>query len=702
MGGLWGKVKSKMGAGRSSSPSTPASADPEAEPTEVSTAARPQSERDLLSVLADRCENATKRLQEFLPEIAIGIAYEDGNQWVEWKRDADGRGRLIDTRLPSDLAFYRACNLLRPMVLTNVARFTSGRPDVIATPLSTAQLDHEATEEARAVLDWYGDRLDFRDTLRRLTHYNQCGTVAFERFWWDPRAKAAVPGEGSFQPEPPEDEYAPEQMEGMPSQDEAPASLLPPKKPLPAEATGPTGYTEAPVGDLRSDVILGHQVLADPRAKTFDDIRWIETREVLSLADVEERYGVKVKSESQRRDVLQNIADESMTSRWFDSAMPPKAVTVCTHYERESKKYPKGRTIAYIEGQVLAQELSLPCGVIPLVPLQYQPRLDSVYGRNLVAEAAEPQRSYNEARSGIGKGLKRHNKLTTVREMGDAGGADVEEMLDEGPSSITLWYRKGSNPPQMTLPPFDANANIAAMEVYKQEMSDLLGVHIVSSGQGDPNAKSGYAIRLLQDSDRTMHAPYVQAIERFVEERARMILKFVSHYVAEPRVWGLDDADNPQEANQRVSALPALRAGGAVAVKVIEASGTPRTPEAMDEEVLGLFNQGLAGDPADPATRKAVLESLQSPAATRLKERLEKAMMEFPMPPPTPPGSPPSMPAEAPAPPPIPDPMTDPMMAALTQGGAPLPPMAAAPPMLPPMDPSMVGSMDPSMGLPPL
>ena len=648
----------------------------ESEPEPKQPVKRRESDRDLLALVAERRDAATRRLQDYLPEIAIGLAYEDGNQWVEWQRDADGRGRLVDNRTAEQVKAWRACNLMRPMILTNVARFTSGRPDVIVTPQSTAKLDRQATEEARAVLDWYNDRLNLRDALRRLTHYNQVATTAFERFWWDDTKDAAVPGEGSFQPE---------------AEDDAP-----PLDPMAApalgddEATGPSGYVESPVGDLCSDIVLGHQVLIDPRAKRWADRRWVIVDEVMPSAEVKERYGVSLPGDGTRRDVLRNISETSLTSRWFNDQMPAKSVNVATMYEEPSERFPDGRTVVCTDDVVLAYEESLPCGVTPLVPLGYQERIDSCYARGLAADAAQPQYNYNLTRAHMSRGVSMSTKIVLSREAGDGAGKDIEEMFEEGPGFVTLYHLPGKAAPQFTPPQFNLDACLAALDFYSKEMADLLGVHIVSSGQGDPNARSGYAIRLLQDSDRTMHAPYVQAIERFVEDRARMILRFAGHYVQEPRVWGLDDTDNPQDAEMRVSSLPALRAGGAVAVKVIEASGTPRTPEAMDEEILGLFGQGLAGDPMDPATRKSVLESLQSPAATRLKEAVEKALEEFPMAPPEPPAPP-----------------TDPM-GAMPQDA--MPTQEAAPATLPEMDPMMAAAMaqmapppvgDPTM-LPPL
>jgi hypothetical protein len=195
-----------------------------------------------------------------------------------------------------------------------------------------------------------------------------------------------------------------------------------------------------------------------------------------------------------------------------------------------------------------------------------------------------------------------------------------------------------------------------------------------------PNASSGYAIRLLQDSDRTLHQGYQQAIEKFVEESAAMRVLFASHYVLEPRVWGIDDLANPADANEQTSALEALRKGGNVAIRIVESSGTPRTPEAQDEEVRAYFDAGLLGDPADQDVQRLVLTLLHNPAASRALEELrqldeKKAAMQM------------AQELEGggePEEPPM-DPMMDPAMM----------------PMDPMMDPAMMGAppMDPALAM---
>lgn len=598
-------------------------ADSEPEPKDAPKPQK-QGERELLALVEERREEAIKHLDRHVADIAIGMAYESGDQWVEWRRDTDGRGRLIDTRNTGDMQWYREVNLMRPLILTNTARFTSGRPDVTLIPKTTAQLDHEAVEEARAVIDYYNEELDLRGKLRDAVYYAQVATTAYEWFWWDARKWAPVPGPSLLEPEMPEMGGDP-MMGGM-----DPMTGMPVEPPAPEP-----GYTTAQIGDVCSKVIMGHNVLIDPRARGVHDARWVVVEEVMGIGEIEERFGVKVKSEQERRSVLDGVRETSVASRWFEPMLPDRSATVSTMYENPSKKFERGRTVRCVRGQVIAQELTLPCddpqgepGIIPLLSIGYQARLDSPYDRNLASDLARPQYDYNYFRSRWIGMLRKSAKIVQVREMGDSGGADQQESLEESPDTVTLWYRRGSAPPQFTNPPVPEAQLLQAMDSFQKELADIAGVHIVSSGEGDPNAKSGYAIRLLQDSDRTMHAPFVQRIERFVEDRARLILKMVTCYVQEPRCWGLDDTDNPQEANDRVSDLPALRSGGAVAVRVIEASATPRTPEALDEEILALFTQGVLGNPQDPAVQMSVLESLQSPAAGRVKEVLERKQAE--------------------------------------------------------------------------
>jgi hypothetical protein len=206
-----------------------------------------------------------------------------------------------------------------------------------------------------------------------------------------------------------------------------------------------------------------------------------------------------------------------------------------------------------------------------------------------------------------------------------------------------------------------------------------------TSNSGEANANSGIAIRLLSDADRTMNALFEHNVERYIEDIARMRILFASHYVREKRAWGLDGSDNPTE---RLSGLEALRRGAGVVVRVVESSGTPRTPEVMDEQILAFFDRGALGDPKDPAVRKMLFKALQSPAAVRVSEMLEQmeaaAMEAAAMAPPPPPGmeAPPAgmdetMPPEV-------DPMAPMMPPGMDLGSQPPPEMGPTAPPPPP------------------
>lgn len=607
-----------------------------------------ESDRALLGFLTSRLQESRAALQQALPEIVIGLAYEAGKQWLTWKQDQRGGGQLVDERNKNNLKWYRTVNLIRPRVLVNVARFTAARPDVSLTPKSTRDLDIRAADEARVVIDHYETVNDGRDQLRRLAWYHFCGTTAGVLFWWDTSAWATVP------------------------------------KPGP---NGVDGYTLAQIGEERERVVFGHQLLLDPRFPRPEDARYIAIEEWLSLAEIRERWGASVEPDQSNRSELSQAAGEvaSFLGGWWAQKVAPRAKKVYSYYERPSLTFPMGRTVIFTDDQILFQQEELPCadreagtpGVIPLVLTGYQPRLDSPYHRNPVSDAAQPQLDYNTLRSQVIHQLKRSGKHRQVRRMDDMAGADVEDLTEEGPDSITLWYAAGSVPPQDSPIPPPPEMLLSVMADCREEINDILGVHSVSSGQGDPNADSGYAIRLLTDNDRTQQAPYNQAMQRLVEDRARMRIRFASHYVLEPRAWGLDDLENPQDADGRVSALPALRSGGAVAVKIVEASGTPATPEVMDEETMALFDKGALGDPALPETQQMLLELLHSPAASRARELVERRAQEMALqnamtPPPdpaamVPPGAPPPDPALSPNQ----DPLQPPM--ALGEPGSPAP-----------------------------
>lgn len=539
----------------------------------------------LAQYLDERREEAARGAQRVMSEVALGLAYYEGQQWYERVEDGAGGSRLVDTRDTSDREWYRTVNVISARIDTNVARVTASRPDVVILPRTSNEGDKEAAEEARAVVDHYEEVNDGRRQLSDMATYALIGTTAYLWAWWDAEAMADVP--------------VIDPLTGMVS-----------------------GIEKQPVGELHESIIYGHQVYIDPRVKRFEDAAWVMVEEQVGIGEIQRRYGTPVQADAQNRAGLLDASDGAIAApMWGQFQELGRSATVQTYWERPSDEYKKGRTVVKVGRYVLRYLEELPCGVVPLVPLGFRSRLNSPYDRNMVCDLAGPQRDRNLIRSRFMGMLRDAAKTTLVEESGSGTGADLESLIEEGPRIRRIKYLKGGTAPQFVPVQVPDAQLLNAIDLCDREMDDITSVHSVSAGGGDPNAKSGVAIRMLQDSDRTAMAIFMQRVERFIEERARMRVLFASHYVQEPRAWGMDDMTNPQEA---ITDLERLRSGAAITLRVIEASGTDRTPEVMDQQIIEWFGMGALGNPADPMTRALLFKCLSSPAASRVAEEIEK------------------------------------------------------------------------------
>lgn len=545
--------------------------------------------KQILDHCAERLSVAEDGRQALEPDWAVCIAFERGNAWYEWSEEYQA---LIDIRDENDRRSYRSVNLITPIIGRNTSRITSQRPDINTIPKDRRrQLDLDAASEISIVNEHYDHKNDGRSQLRRLARYAQIVTTGFLLQYWDPRARATVPVEWD-------------------------------------EDGRPVKFDERFVGDLVERVVPGHEIFADPGAMTWDTCRWLIHAAPLSPSEIRERWNVDVKGEGQTespRGVLGMLGRLASMATGLLKNRPvregPTVVYTLYQLPDPSIGAPKGRVICWTGPHLL--EVADECEEFPFLPLGWLEDDSTPYHRALVPDLVGPQYDYNWVRSRI-NGILRDQRTTVVREYGDGAGADLAEHLEDGPRIRQIFHRKGRAAPQITMPPGPSEAMYRQLDLIRGEISDISGVHDVSRGAGDSNATSGYAIRLLLDQDASLQAPFAQAVETFIARRAERRARIVARYVLEPRVWGLEAANNPTDEGITVSDLPALRAGGLAVVRVMEGSATPRTPEATDAQIKEWYDGGLFGPPGTPEAADVYFRLVSSPVAARARQILDE------------------------------------------------------------------------------
>lgn len=549
---------------------------------------------EVARLVRSRFDLSQEARSQYEGQWALALAYYNGRAWLDW----DPELGLSDVRDKDDLRWYRSSPLIKPLCKLAVARITSNRPDVQVLPRSKdRELDATAAEELRLVIEHYNTKNHFRLLLQRIATYAWMATTGFLLQYWDPNALAEIPVEWDTQ-------------------------------------KAPIRYESRRVGNYVEEVVPGHEVYADPRATCWNDCGWIVRVQRMTNEDIEHKWG-RVPSGSDRSTKFTDLFDSFVTpwNKGVKGALRQQQVATC--YESPSPRYPEGRVMVVCGSEVLEYREALPCGFVPLLPLGCTQGVGTPYHSGVGGDLIGPQYDYNLLRSRLLGGL-RDQKPTVVRQIGDLAGADIEEVLlaesggvSESPRLRTIWHKLGVNAPQVYLPQLvDVNALQSVMVDLRTEMAEIAGVHRVSSGAGDPNATSGISIRLLKDSDESSGAEFSHEVEVFLEERARRIGMLVAKYVAEKRAWELDDRNNSETREVVYSGLEALRQGGLAAVRVVEGSATPRTPEAEDAQVMEMAASGLFGDPAAPETQDLVLSLLNSPLAMRAAEAKRKAKEE--------------------------------------------------------------------------
>ena len=558
--------------------------------------------------------------------------YESGEQF--WEIDEE-RG-LVDVRDEGDNEFCYYINVIGRLVQKVNALATQNDPDANVIPLTTAPLHVAAAEEGDIILGDVSRDMDWRGQMGAQTR----GALIASTYWrlieWDSTAEA----------------------------------LIPVRDPVTGEETG---AESVPIGKCRTSVWPSSKVYLDPAVSSSD----VNTAGHILLVDIrplswyqttfgQEGYFVKAdaRAGSNPDPYVEGNGDGRddrtggflsgalgwLTGQSGNNSSDEGAAAVCYRYlEKPNGIYPKGRYIIVAGGRLLYYG-DWPCprkDAYPLVPVWYKEDEHSPYGKSLVAELIDCQAIINREVNRILSRLDKDKRYILINRMAELEPDAFEEMRD----LMKIYYNPGATPPEMGS--FQTvNAEHFNMLMFAiDQMQEISGIVDVLQGKAPPGVTAGVSIDLLMQGAQSMLAPLLKSVERCAQEVGNWTVAYNGEYVAEERLWGIDQKANPageeefsaesmagaaggagmaggmpgmpsmgampgmggmpapmpsappraQEvrASASAAALRALTSGGRCAVIVTPGSSIPRSPAAQRQELMDYANANLL-DPSNP------------------------------------------------------------------------------------------------------
>lgn len=462
-------------------------------------------------------------------------------------------------------------NILLPMTQNRVARQCKNPPRYDVLPKSKDEDDREAARLSLEVLNNLWDTLEInRKRIDLMMWVNEIGH-SYLKVCWDP-------------------------TKGEPLVD-----------PNTGERLG--GYE----GDIRVDVVSAFEVFPDPEAKSFDELQYIIHAKVRSLDYFRTHYtekGTWVKPEGtwllslQYEDRIKAMSTYGPGTMGNMATVMDNSAVEIAYYEKASEKHPEGRTVVIANGILLKDE-SLPCGEIPFAKFDDIVVGGKYYSESTITHARPLQDQYNRS---LVKRAQWLNRMLAGKFLAAKGHGIIKEAYtDQSGEFIEYNFVPNCPPPAYLAPSQMPQYAYEETTQLEGQIAKIFGLSEVSRGIMPSAGIPAIGMQLLLEQDETRIGIEIEQHEYSWARVGRLVLKYVSKFYITERRLKKKGAGN--EYDVRYFDGKDLKDNDDV--MVVRGSTIPNSKLMKRQEILNAYNNGLLGDPADPAVREKVLGMLE-------------------------------------------------------------------------------------------
>ncbi len=365
-------------------------------------------------------------------------------------------------------------------------------------------------------------------------------------------------------------------------------------------------------GDVRIDVVSAFEGFCDPLAKNFEDASWFASCKVRKLDYFRTHYperGDLVKEEgvwllsSQYEMRINTLNTVGPASSGTAEQMKGAAIEI-SYYEKRSQKYPMGRHVIVANG-VLLKNGELAVGEIPYAKFDDIVIGGKYYSETPVTHARPLQDQYNRT---LAKRADWVNKLLAGKYIAAKGhGVSQESLNDQSGEFIEYNVVPGAKEPHAVDLPTIPNYAYEEGKQIKQGIYDIFGSSDISRGVLPSASIPAKGMEILLESDETRLGVEISQHEYSWARVGMLILKYVDKYYVTDRKL----KTKGKNLQYDIKSFNGESLKKNFDVTVIAGSTLPNSKVMHRQEIINLMNQGLLGNPQDPAVVSKVLGMLQ-------------------------------------------------------------------------------------------
>lgn len=539
-----------------------------------------KEEKDLIAFIDNRLQearNSSSRVAQegnWMTNYAYLLGYAGvawNNQYKQFQTVGYSQNYLARNRI--------TCNKILPAVQRRQARIGKSNPRYEVKPDSSAQDDRDQARLEKNVLDHYYEKekiVGKRNSM--LPGLQVCGSYYMEVTWDTEKgefleAETKDIGENGEEKIVKDYEYE---------------------------------------GDVCVNITSPFEIFPDPLAKTLEECQWYIHAKVRKLDYFKTRYperGHLVKEENtditslQYEMRIQSLVGQGPSQTGIMNTQRNTAVEK-VYYEKRSRKHPNGRMVIIANG-VLLVDTELPCGVFPHVRFDDVQITDRYYPEAIVTHLRPIQDQYNRT---IQKRADWTNKMLAGKYMAPKGSQFQQEAITDSSGEVIYYTPVPNAPPIQQL-------QVPAIPQYAYEEEDRLNAMFYDiSGESDisrgilPSSSiPAIGMELLLEQDETRISAITNQHEEAFALLGKKILLYAEKYIKNERLLKMSDP-NMQYVVKKYSGENLKSKHDVVVVK---GSLAPTSTAVKRNDILNLYNQGLLGNPADPAVRAKVLQQLE-------------------------------------------------------------------------------------------
>jgi hypothetical protein len=484
----------------------------------------------------------------------LQIAFYNGYQYHAWQTVGSGQV-LREEPNPANLPRIMV-NRIEPIIRTEIAKTTSGRPSAQAVPASNDDDDLMAASAAEQVWQSMYDRNHFQtDVLQKAEFWRATTGNAFIKSYWDPSIKKIEP--------------------------------VTVTDPFTGEST--VIQQETSSGDVAYEVVSPfHLFVPDLSEEDIEKQPYIFNVYTKSEDWVKSTFGnVLPKDFKPTKVAASEIFDAALMDQRNTATVKPESVLVIEMWAKPNGcPYLKnGGLVTIVDNEIV----QLAENGIPYLHKEYPFAhthtipAGKFYRRGVIKNLIPLQREYNRTRSQI---IQAKNLMSKPQMMYQEGSVDPRKVTAR--AGIWIPVRPGFTMP--TPLPIQPLPSYVMNEVRQLEadFEDLSGQHAVSRGENG-GVTAATAINYLQERDDAYLTSVFNSIEAAIEKTAKQSLSLFVQYVDQPRLVKVVGSDGAFDAQM----LAGSDIASGLDIRIESGSALPTSKSARQALITDWMKMGF-------------------------------------------------------------------------------------------------------------